>query len=316
MAATAAKIIGGGAGLETIDSSGSANAAAQLSDIREADAAFSTPPFLEPVKTTWWKNVGFLPGGAAKDVSEEVRAALLRFASKLASQPLPENQRFIISAPRMLASSAFAKKLARAAETVVLAADRPWQAQRSAVARAVELASGLGLLFAPGAAERFVAVVGCDTRSLSGEIAKMRDYLGEGSNTVTAADVDAVTSPGRASEPEIWGVTDAVGDRDIAAALKAFRRFETQSGAAVSVSAAVERFLRSLIAFKKGEASGVNPFVLRKYDRFAAKWAPAELRAARRRFMNLRERAVSGASDCIALLALELVRALRRRAER
>ena len=67
---TAKKLIGDGVGLEVIDSMNSSNADLQLKDIREADASFSTPPFLDPKKVTWWKNVHFLPGGGKKGASE------------------------------------------------------------------------------------------------------------------------------------------------------------------------------------------------------------------------------------------------------
>ena len=57
----ATRIVGDGIGLETVDSANSSNAEAQLKDIREAEASLMTPPFLDPKKTTWWRNVGFLP---------------------------------------------------------------------------------------------------------------------------------------------------------------------------------------------------------------------------------------------------------------
>lgn len=63
---TAKKIVGDGVGLEVIDSMNSTNADLQLADIREADASFATPPFLDPRKVTWWKNVHFRRAGARR----------------------------------------------------------------------------------------------------------------------------------------------------------------------------------------------------------------------------------------------------------
>ena len=172
---TARKTVGDGVGLETIDSANSTNAELQLADLVKADESFSTPPFLDPRKVTWWKNVHFLPGGKA---SEEVKSALEKFASKMASARLHENQHFILSGPQLLKTSVFAKSLAGAAEVVIFAAEKPWEAVRSAAVRAIDAAGEMGLKFRPGAAERFVSVVGTDSRSIQSELGKLRDYSG------------------------------------------------------------------------------------------------------------------------------------------
>ena len=244
---TAKKVIGDGVGLEVVDSMNSTNADLQLADIREADASFSTPPFLDPKKVTWWKNVHFLPGGRKKGVSEDVKEALEKFAVRLASTPLPENQHFILSGPHLLKTSVFAKTLQAAAEVVVFAAEKPWEAARNAAARAVDFAQELGLSFAPGAADRFAAVVGPDARSLRSELEKMRDYLGAEAREVTAADVEAISSPGVGVEPLPWDVTDAIGRRDLGAALAALRKFELENGFAVFMTGVIERFFRQLL---------------------------------------------------------------------
>ena len=79
----AKRIVGDGVGLEVIDSATASNADLQLADLRAADEAFSTPPFLDPRKVTWWKNVRFLPQGGKGGPSEDVKAALEKFARKV-----------------------------------------------------------------------------------------------------------------------------------------------------------------------------------------------------------------------------------------
>ena len=184
---TAKKVIGDGVGLEVVDSMNATNAELQMKDLRAAEASFDTPPFLDPKKVTWWKNVHFLPGGGKKDSSEEVKEALEKFAAKLAAASLPENQHFILSGPKLLKTSIFAKTLATAAEMVVFAAEKPWEAAKNAVVRVIDLAGEMGLKFAPGAAEKFVSVVGTDSRSLMSELGKMRDYLGNEKTAIDAA---------------------------------------------------------------------------------------------------------------------------------
>ena len=307
----AKKIVGDGTGLEVIDSANSTNAEAQMADLHAADDSFSTPPFLDPRKVTWWRNVHFLPGGK-KAAAEDVRKSLEKFASRLASASLPENQHFILSGPHLLKTSVFAKTLATAAEIVVFAAEKPWEAVRNALGRVVEMAGAEGLRFAPDAAERLVAVVGPDTRSLANEIAKLRDYLSGSGDVIAAADVDAVSSPGAGVEPEIWSVTDAIGRRDLSGALDALRKFDVGGAFAVLVSGAVEKFFRQLLDISAGRTEGMNPYALRKNQGFLRNWTVNELRAARYRFLMLREQAVSGTASADVLVTTTLVRTIRR----
>ena len=313
---TAKKIVGDGVGLEVIDSANSTNADLQLADIREADASFSTPPFLDPKKVTWWKNVHFLPGGGKKDSSEEVKEALQKFGAKLAASPLAENQHFVLSGPKLLKTSIFAKTLATAAEMVVFAAEKPWEAAKNATVRIIDLAAEMGLAFAPGVAEKFVSVVGTDSRSLMSELGKMRDYLGTESSTITAADVAEITSQGVGVEPAVWDVTDAIGRRDLGAALAAMRKFELENGFAVFMTGVIEKFFRQLVDVKNGKTEGMNPYALRKNEGFLRNWSLNELRAARARFLLLREKVVSGTTSGDVLVVNELVRVCRRPAAR
>ena len=310
---TARKVIGDGVGLEVIDSMNATNAELQMKDLRAAEASFDTPPFLDPKKVTWWKNVHFLPGGGGrKAASEEVKAALEKFAAKLVASPLPENQHFILSGPHLLKTSLFAKTLSTSAEMVVFAAEKPWEAAKNAVVRVIDLAQEMGLKFASGAAEKFVSVVGTDTRSLMSELGKMRDYLGAESSSITAADIEEVTSQGYGVEPEVWDVTDAIGRRDLNAALGAMRKFELENGFAVFMTGIIEKFFRQLIDVKSGKTEGMNPYALRKNEGFLRNWSPAELRAARARFLMLREKVVSGTTSGDVLVVSTLVRVMRR----
>ena len=309
---TAKKVIGDGVGLEVIDSMTATNAELQMKDLRAAEASFDTPPFLDPKKVTWWKNVHFLPGGGKKDSSEEVKEALEKFARKLAAASLPENQHFILSGPKLLKTSIFAKTLQAAAEMVVFAAEKPWEAAKNAVVRVIDLAAEMGFKFEPGVAEKFVSIVGTDSRSLMSELAKMRDYLGNEKSTIAATDVAEITSQGYGVEPVVWDVTDAIGRRDLNAALTAMRKFELENGFAVMMTMVIEKFFRQLIDIKNGRTEGLNPYALRKNEGFLRNWSPAELRAARARFLMLREKVVSGTTSGDTLVVTTLVRVMRR----
>lgn len=319
VAKTAKRIVGDGTGLEVVDSLNSTNEDLQLADLREADASFSTPPFLDPRKVTWWKNVRFLPQGGKGGHSVAVKEGLEKFAKKLAASPLPENQHFILSGPRLLMTSVFAKTLKSAAEIVSFASGKPWEAAKGAVVRVIDLAGDMNLKFERGAAEAFVARVGVDSRSLMSELAKMRDYLGPERHTIAADDVAAISSQGVGVEPEVWSVTDAIGARKLEAALEALARFEGESGFAVMATTVIEKLFRQLAELKDAQArgrleeatAGMNPWAAKKTAGFLGSWSLQELRVARARFMALREKAVSSAGSVDVLVTTELVRVMR-----
>ena len=174
----------------------------------------------------------------------------------------------------------------------------------------------MGLKFAPGAAEKFVSIVGTDSRSLMSELGKMRDYLGNEKSTIDAADVAEITSQGYGVEPVVWDVTDAIGRRDLNAALEAMRKFELENGFAVMMTTVIEKFFRQLIDIKNGKTEGMNPYALRKNEGFLRNWSLAELRAARARFLMLREKVVSGTTSGDVLVVSTLVRVMRKAVRR
>lgn len=311
VAQTAKRFVGDGIGLEVIDSINSTNAELQLKDLREAEASLMTPPFLDPKKVTWWKNVHFLPGGGKKQAAEDVDEALKAFAARLAKTELPENQSFILSGPHLLKTSLLAKTLAGAAEIVQFAAGSPREQAQAAIVRVIDAAKELGLTFASGSAEKFVARVGPDMRSLMSELGKMRDYLGNETSVITPAAIDEVTSQGVGVEPEIWAITDAIGERNTAKALGAVHRFEEENGFAVLVTTVVEKFFRQMLDVSAGRTEGLSPFAVKKMSGYLNRWKPLELRRARGRFMLLREKSVSSSGSVDVLVTTELVRALR-----
>ena len=73
----------------------------------------------------------------------------------------------------------------------------------------------------------------------------MRDYLGGAGKAATAADVAEITSQGVGVEPEVWSITDALGERNPAKLAEALGRFEREASFAVLVTTVVEKFFRT-----------------------------------------------------------------------
>lgn len=307
-------------GLEVIDSISSTTIEQQLADIGAAHSSLLEPPFLFPRKTTWWKNVHFLPSAGKKSCAEEVKESLERFAGVLSATDLPDGQLFILSAPSLLASSVFAKTLKSSVSVTGLEQGGRGKKSSSQIAheteqRVVSYAEREGLTFSPEALAAFIGTVGPDARSQINEIGKMRAWKGTSSDKVEVEDVEAVTSPGAGMEPSMWGVSNAIADRNAAAAVAALREVEDMTGAAVVLTGAAEKCFRQLAAVKDAKARGrkcpfaVAPWQFDKMCRQAERWSLAELRMARHRMAALREGAVSGMENAVARLEIEINRA-------
>ena len=307
LVAEAAKRALGDFMVEEIDSSSATNAESQLREIAKARESFLSPPMFDPNKATWWRNVKFLPG--ADKLAEDVKTALESLARTFAECPLPENQVFVISGPKLLRTSLFAKALQGIAQITVFAPAKGRAATEQAVVCAIDFAAEEGFKFEHGAAEAFVAKVGLDTRSIRSEVAKLRTFLGASRKTATRADVDAIASPGAGVEPNFWAITDALGARNAEKAVAAALEFAGENNFAVMVSGAIERFFRQMIDLER-LADTLAPFQVRNLQTFRRHWNQNELRAARFRFLNLRERAVSSGGEAVSdLIVTEIIRA-------
>jgi len=333
--ASAVEIVAGGA--DNMDD--------QLRSIRSCEASVQTPPFLDPVKLTWWRGVTFLPGGGrGGKITDAVKEALEKFAQSLASSPLPANQHLLVTAPKLLATSVFAKSLKSFAEVVVYPSEtRSYKRQAAALALLPELAEAEGISFAPGAEQAFIAKVGTDTRTIVSELAKLRSYLGEETKTATAAHVAEITSPG-GGDPELWDVTDAIGARNAPRLDSVLSRFADAGKMGILLATVVEKFFRELIVCRDaldkgwltsggwsssipdgarrdlddagtGPGAAKNAWVLRKNADYARNYNMLELRTARWRLLRAREKLVSS-DDTFDAVKMELMRIIARRPQR
>lgn len=327
--------------VETIDGD-AGNQEEQLAALGACRASVQTPPFLDPVKLTWWRNVTFLPGAARTgSPAADVKQALEAFAADLAAHPLPSNQVLIVSAPKLLKTSVFAKTFRTFAQVVEFASGgKSRDRVDAALSRLPDLAAEEKLTFAPGADQAFISKVGTDTRIIVSELAKMRTYLGDERSEVTAADVAEVSSVG-GEEPELWDVTDALAQRSPVRLLKTLARFDGEPGFGILLSTVTEKFFRELIVYRDAldngwltpygswaknvppdvladlDAAGIgpnaarSPWAVKNGARNAKAFTLMELRTARFRMLQARERLVSSSADD-TFVAQELLRIVAR----
>jgi DNA polymerase-3 subunit delta len=106
------------------------------------------------------------------------------------------------------------------------------------------------------AADRLVEFVGRDLRRLDSEADKLVAYVGA-ADEVTAEDVVAAASAGAVAS--VFELTDAVGERDVARALRILGRLLGGGDTPLGVSAMLGRHVRALIGAKSLIERGTNP---------------------------------------------------------
>ncbi len=326
--------------VETIDGE-AGNMDDQLASLRSCRDSIDTPPFLDPVKLTWWRNVTFLPGGGrAGKIADGVKTALEKFAKDLAAHPLPSNQTLLVTAPKLLQTSVFAKTLKDMAAFEVFAGEQKASKRlESALLRLPALAKAAGVEFAPGAERAFLMRTGADTRTIVSELEKLATYLGDEKRPVTPNDIAEVTSVS-GGEPEIWELTDAVSRLDASRALAVFGAISGDTGAPVLAATVLEKFFREMSvcrdAMDKGwldargnwknglppaaaadlDAAGVGPgagknaWAMRNLAQQSVRFDARQLRVCRYRMLDLREKIVSGRADATSV-EMEIVRLIR-----
>lgn len=313
--------------VETINGT-AGNAEEQTLSLQACLGSVQTPPFLDPVKLTWWRGVNFLPGGARNgSPSEDVKRALEAFAEDLAAHPLPANQTLIITATKLLKTSVFAKRFQTFAQLIEFASEaKSRDRTESALARLPDLAAAENLTFDPGADQAFISKIGTDTRIIVSELVKLRTYLGKERDNVTSADIAEVVSVG-GDDPELWDVTDAIAQRNPAKLLTTLSRFDGEKGFGIMLSSVTERFFRDGVVYRDAldngwltpyggwaknlppevvedlDATGLgpnasrSPWSVRKGAKDVKAYTLNELRVARFRMLQVREQLVSSTAD-------------------
>lgn len=332
--------------VETVSGEGS-KMDTQLASISACRGSVETPPFLDPVKLTWWRNVEFLPGGGrGGKISEDVKEALERFAGSLSASPLPPNQFLVITAMKMLKTSIFAKTFAAMqknglAEVHEFASGKNNSGRRAnALDRLDDFAKSEKLSFEPGADGAFIDKVGFDSRIIVSELAKMRTYLGSERNTVTAADVAIISSVGH-EEPEFWDINDAIAARDAKRLMNELSKYMAMKDPSVLLSQTTETFFRQMVVCKEAiakgwmttygafaknlpqkaaddlDAAGMGPNTIKQWQLKrpaggSQNYTMTELRMARWRMLGVRQAVVSCDSADITLVVQELLRIVRK----
>jgi DNA polymerase III subunit delta len=284
-------------------------------------------------KLTWLQDANFLTGGGRVSESAAAKESVAKLAEWLADG-LQAGQNLVITTPKILKTSIIFKACQKIGEVIDFGSGlKSFEKEKNAAERLETLLKQAGLEMGDDARTEFLSRVGPETRLLVQELEKLGVYLSP--NVIaTVADIRAITSIGREAEP--WDVLEAIGNRDAKALVLALHAVSGQKGIGIWLASMLEKSIRDLIVLREALdrkwvfSSGwsthltpeatimlnnlpVNPKVMpawavRKKVPHAQNYTMDELRAARFRILEMREKMVSTALPEMFLLESTLLR--------
>jgi len=199
-------------GRDIIDGSAD-NADQAVTRIHQAIEAMLTLPFFGGEKLVWLKNANFLADNVTGR-SAGVLEAVEKLGATLAAG-LPENVKFLLSAPDIDKRRTFYKSLSKLGKVTVcdkLDSSRSgWEEEVAGVVRA--RAKERGLRFTGDTLELFTLFTGGDSRQIDNELEKLDLYLGTKRREVASADVRLLVPVSR--QGVIFELGNAIAQRDL-----------------------------------------------------------------------------------------------------
>lgn len=293
-----------------------------------------TQSFFGGDKVTWLRNAVFLPGGSRVSEFEESKGAVEKLAAVIEGG-LQRGQILIITTPKIRKNSAFYKICAAVAEIEDFGSGlKSWEIEKAASQRLDRFIENLGLQMGPAARKEFMQRAGFDTRTIVSELEKVSLFAVD-RKEITVNDVREVVSIGH--EAEAWDVLDAFGARNAAKLAESIERLSGQNGIAIMLSVMMDRNIRDMLVLREAydrkwlSASGMwnnrmpveaemllkslpgnyrsqSGWMLKKNLVHALNYSLQELRVARFRIIELREKLVSTGQPEMFLLQTALFR--------
>ncbi|MDA3923972.1 MAG: hypothetical protein PF904_04645 [Kiritimatiellae bacterium] len=299
--------------------------------------SIQTPSFFGGSKVTWLRDAVFLPGGGRVSEYQESKDAVEKLNVMLQGELL-EGQILIISASKMRKNSAFYKTCAALTKIKDFGSGmKSWELEKAAAPRLNMFIEKLGLKMAAAARKEFLLRVGFDTRTIVSELEKLSLYVADKSEA-SVHDVREIVSIGR--ESEVWDVLDAFGRRNSAELVKRLDPLSGQNGISIMLSAMIDKNIRELLVLREaydrkwisssgnwsrnipveadmllkslpGNYRTMNAWKLKKNLGYALNYTQQELRVARYRIIELREKLVSTGQPEMFLLEMALLRVMK-----
>ncbi|MFA7173127.1 MAG: DNA polymerase III subunit delta [Kiritimatiellia bacterium] len=322
-------------GLEMIYGSVTTGGAAKVC-VDSAISSVQTPSFFGGAKVTWLRDALFLPGGGKVSEYQESKDAAEKLHQFL-QRELAEGQILIITAPKIRKNSNLYKTCSALSNVVDFGSGmKGWELEKAAAPRLDQLIEKKDIRMEPDARKEFLLRVGFDTRTIVSELEKLSLYVGD-QNQITVADVREIVSIGR--EAEAWDVLKAFGQRDCAALVRSLDPLSGQSGIGIMLCAMIDKNIRELLVLREafdrkwisssgnwhghlpveadmllkslpGNFRTMGTWQLKNSLASARNYTQQELRVARFRIIELREKLVSSSQPEMFLLEVTLLRVM------
>ncbi|NOY79373.1 MAG: hypothetical protein GXP31_00055 [Kiritimatiellaeota bacterium] len=222
--------------------------------VHEVVRALRSPPFLGGHKTVWLQNFhGFSSEGSRKDSSPEATA--FRELAGIITEGIGEDMVLIMNGPgadqrKALCRACKEKGVLRVAGKPDIRDRRNWEADMRRLVR--QAADRKGVDLPQPVLDYLVAALGTDTVRIETELEKLICYCGGPDSPITIeAAREICLSEG---ETISWALQDAVGDRNVAAALQQIdtllQREKDPEGAVMGLLVQMGNYLRHLLEVK------------------------------------------------------------------
>lgn len=233
-------------GLEVFDGDCS-KAEEAVEVLRQTSEALYTAGFLEGRKTVWLRAASFLDNGPLAR-TERVKSAVNRLGESL-KRGLPAGRHLIVSAAKVFKSSSFFKACREVGCVYDYElSDKPYERMREMPAKVQKFCRERDLLMDEDTVRYLLTRCTPEPRQLQQECEKLSLHLGPGGRA-TKETVELMVAP--SSEAMFWDLTDAIGDRDTARALRLARNLTFKESAGVYLVMMLERYLRDLLVLKE-----------------------------------------------------------------
>ena len=233
-------------GLEIIDGrAGTVDEA--IASLKRCEEALVTSGFLSVQgKVIWWRDVSFLADGQPAQ-SESVRAQVKAFTGILAGGDGGDNT-LIVTTPKIDRRSTFFKLCADRFEVREFGIpEKAYLAEQQAQKAFREGLRAHGLQAKAEVEALFLGRVGMDSRQIDNEVEKLALFV-KGRAMVGADDVEAITSTSATSV--MWDLQDAVGERDLARALRIFLDLLARKESPIGVVVSIFGRIRDLLLYR------------------------------------------------------------------
>jgi len=229
--------------------------------------AIQTLPFFGGDKVVWLQDANFF--GDNQTGRAESTLGAVESLIELLEAGLPDGVALVISASEVDKRRSFYKRLGKLTKIQIYdkvdVSRAGWETK--VMGRVSDRARELGMIFQGAAMERFVLLVGADSRALDSELEKLSLYVGD--RPVTEDDVHLVVS--RSHVGVIFEIGDAISGRNLPRAQELIARQLQRGESAIGILlAAIVPKVRNLLHLRDlAERHGIRPG--RNYKAFQGK---------------------------------------------